>query len=596
MRFTPQLTWYSGRLRWLEPQAVVLALVVGAIFFTRLGDLTLRGEETRRARVALEMLESGDWIVPREQGRLFPDRPPLGNWLIALSMLVTGNGGAVAIRLPTALATLATSLVVYGYTRGFLCRNAALAAGLAYATSGQILQLGMLAETEAALTLLVGASLLSWHLGYLRRWPAALTWSAGYGFAALAALAKGPQGPIYFVGAAVVYLAWRRDWRFLFSATHVLGAALFVAIVAAWQVPYSRAVEWKLVLQTWGHTSAMRFDYSQPWPVVKHLLVYPWEIAGCLLPGSVWLVAFLRRDFRRSLGVAGEPAVFLWLAIAVAFPTCWLAPQARGRYFMPLYPCFAPLVAIVIDRARSSSPGWLAGFWRRYWAVACAAVSLAAGGVLLAAFWPALAETPLRQSPAFSAAYVLFSIFAVWTIVGWALPTSRARNGGQCPPYGFLVVRQFRSYMRQAGKPDLPVAPLVAMALFLGLTWNGLWMNDLIRRSEDIGGQVAAVKRLLPDGVRLVSLGRAHHPFVYYYGQTIAWLDWPKAESTTPEFEYFCFHSIRGRRKPLPFDWQEVAVVRCDRYRRSQPVDAMVIGKRVDATHRAAAPRPERRL
>src|SRR5487761_134999 len=215
-------------VRWVEPQALLLALVVGAIFFTRLGDLTLRGEETRRARVALEMLESGDWIVPREQGRLFPDRPPLGNWLIALSMLATGSTGAVAIRLPTALATLATSLLVYGYTRGFLGRNAALAAGLAYATSGQILQLGMLAETEATLTLLVGASLLSWHMGYLRGWPSALTWILGYGFAGLAALAKGPQGPIYFVGAVVLYLVGRRDWRFLFSGRHLVGAAVFV--------------------------------------------------------------------------------------------------------------------------------------------------------------------------------------------------------------------------------------------------------------------------------------------------------------------------------------------------------------------------------
>ncbi len=577
----------SSVFRWLEPQALLLALVVILIFFTRLGDLTLRGEETRRARVALEMLETGDWIVPREQGRLFPDRPPLGNWLIALSMLITGSSGTVAVRLPTVLVTLATALVVYGYTRGFLGRNAALAAGLAYATSGQILQLGMLAETEATLTLMVGASLLLWHLGYLRGWPASLTWTLGYGFAALAALAKGPQGPIYLVSAAVLYLVCRRDWRFLLSGGHVLGLAVFAAIVAAWQVPYAREVEWKLVLQTWGHTSAARFDYSQPWPVVKHLLTYPCEIAGCLLPWSVWLAAFANRDFRRSLGAARQPAIFLWLAIAVAFPTCWLAPQARGRYFMPLYPCFAPLVAIVIDRAWRASSGWLADFWRRYRGAVAAAMLLSAGGVLLATLWPALAETPLRQSLPFAWMYILLASLAAWIV--WKAPVAGAALGRAD---GCVHERGFRLSDAPVTN-NLRAAPLVAIALFLGLTWNGLWMNDLIRRSEDIAGQVRALKRLLPSDAHLVSLGRAHHPFVYHFGRTIPWLDWPKADSPPPEFEYFCFHSVRGRRKPLPFDWQEVAVVKCDRYRRDQPVDAMVIGKRRNSIATEATARRE---
>src|SRR6185437_14717627 len=119
-------TTLRGRLKnWLEPQLMVLALVVLGIYFPRLGNLTLRGEETRRARVAIEMLETGDFVVPREQGRVFPDRPPLGNWLIAMSMFLSGNSGAVAVRLPTVLATLATTLLIYGYSRSFLSRNGA---------------------------------------------------------------------------------------------------------------------------------------------------------------------------------------------------------------------------------------------------------------------------------------------------------------------------------------------------------------------------------------------------------------------------------------------------------------------------------------
>ncbi|HUY92032.1 MAG TPA: glycosyltransferase family 39 protein [Pirellulales bacterium] len=586
----------DGRRRWFfEPQIGLLALLVFGIYFTRLADLTLRGEETRRARVAIEMLETGDFIVPREQGRLFPDRPPLGNWVIALSMLACGNHDVVAVRLPTVLATLLTTILIYGYSRRFLSALGSMAAGAAYATMGQVLQLGFLAETEATLTLFVGASLLVWHGGYASGWPKLVTWTAGYALVGLAALAKGPQGPIYFGGAVAVYLALKRDWRMLFSWSHLAGLAVFAAVVGVWQIPYSSQVEWEKVLQTWGHTSAARFDYSNLWPVVKHLLTYPWEILGCLLPWSPWLAAFSNRDFRRSLGAARDPAIFLTVAILVAFPTCWLAPQARGRYFMPLYPCFAPLVGLAIERALAASRvvsraatgnvGWLglsqgeapvrwgiaslcrqppstsqklARMWRVYFTAAASLLVLAGAAVPAISVAGLAQEAPFSQPLGFAAAYAALAWLAAAVV--W-----KASSGE---------------------RPRQAAAGLLALAGFLGLTFSGLMMNDWIRRSEDIAGHVAALKTRLPPDVRLVSFGRAHHPFVYYYGETIPWLDWPtKADASAPEAvgpgDYFCFHSVRGRRKPLPFDWVEVAEISCDRYRREQPVDAMVIGRRV---------------
>lgn len=548
-----------------EPQAVLLALVVVGIYFTRIGDLTLRGEETRRARVAIEMIETGDWVVPREQGRLFPDRPPLGNWLIALSMVATGSMGAIAVRLPTALATLATALIVYSHSRSFLSRNGALAAGLAYATMGQVLTLGMLAETEATLTMFVGASLLLWHLAYRRGLAAWKTWCIGYVLAGLAALAKGPQGPIYFSAAAVLYLSVRRDWRFLISWSHALGIVSGATVVAVWQVPYSMAVPWPQVLQTWGHTSVARFDYSSLGAVLRHLVMFPCEIFGCLLPWSVWLIAYVSRDFRKTLGPARDAALFLGIAIAVAFPSCWLAPQARGRYFMPLYPCFAPLVGIVLERAWSSAAGWLPGLWHHYfhWAAIAAAAS-------------ALAITVGSLVPHFPMAALQESLPSASIFCAAAIP---------------IAMVLWRA--RRAPSPREGVAGVVAVAILLGVVFNGPIMNDTIRRSDDIAAQVAHVKAQIPSDVRLVSLGRAHHPFVFYYGQTIPWLDWPTA-GEVPEFEYFCFHSMRGRRKPLPFDWEEIAVVHCDRYVRANPVDAMIVGRRLP--HLASeSPADERR-
>ncbi|HUY35439.1 MAG TPA: glycosyltransferase family 39 protein [Pirellulales bacterium] len=537
---------------WLESQVAWLVLLVVVVFFSRMTTLTIRGEESRRARVAIEMLESGDWIVPREQGRLFPDRPPLGNWLIALSMLATGSHGLLAVRLPTVIATLLTTLLVYGYSRTFLSRTGALAAGAAYATMVQVLQLGRLAETEATMTLCVGASLLIWHWGYCRGWPAARTWTAGYALAGLAALAKGPQGPIYFAGAVLVYLALRRDRRFLLSGSHLAGIAVFAVVVGAWQAPYSLAVPWSKVLQTWGHTSAQRFDFSQHGSVVMHLLTYPCEVFACLLPWSIWLIGLSNRELRQSLGSAREPLVFLCICIVVAFPTCWLAPQARTRYFMPLYPCFAPLIGLVVERALAAARGSsLERMWRTFMTAAAGCFVAAGLAIVAASCLASEARTPLVQPLGFAVVYFLLAAAAAAVV--W-----RARAGVDA----------------RRGQ-----AAVLALASFVGLSFTGAVLNSLVPISEHTAERVAELRRRLPPGTRLVSLGRAHHSFVYHYGETIPWLDWPKQGDPKPAYEYFCFHSMNGRRKPLPFAWREIAAISCDRSVRANPVDVMVVGR-----------------
>ena len=73
---------------WLEPEYWLLMGLVVAIYFTRMTALPIYGEEPRWGQVAYEMLQSGDWIVPRQQGEPFPDRPPLNSWLIVHSRAV----------------------------------------------------------------------------------------------------------------------------------------------------------------------------------------------------------------------------------------------------------------------------------------------------------------------------------------------------------------------------------------------------------------------------------------------------------------------------------------------------------------------------
>ena len=153
----------------------LLALFVLACYCLRIDKLSIRGEESRWATVAMEMRRSGDWVVPRQQGEPFLSRPPMGSWLIAIAASMRGEFDAVAVRLPSILAVLATALLIYGYGRSFLGRGAALATAAGFAAMPEVLQMGRLAESDAVFTLFLGGSLIVWHWGHSRGWPAALT-------------------------------------------------------------------------------------------------------------------------------------------------------------------------------------------------------------------------------------------------------------------------------------------------------------------------------------------------------------------------------------------------------------------------------------
>ena len=95
---------------WREGEVVLLAALVVGAYFLRGDALTLRGEESRWATVAREMIRTGDWVVPRQQGEPFLSRPPLGNWLIAACALARGQLDVWAVRLPTLTAGTSVSL------------------------------------------------------------------------------------------------------------------------------------------------------------------------------------------------------------------------------------------------------------------------------------------------------------------------------------------------------------------------------------------------------------------------------------------------------------------------------------------------------
>jgi 4-amino-4-deoxy-L-arabinose transferase-like glycosyltransferase len=553
MTMTPARPWRSA------VEVLLLVLLVVGIYFSRMTTLTLRGEETRRAGVAAEILQTGDWIVPRQQGTTYLSRPPVGSWPIAATALLRGKLDVVAIRLPTVMAILLTTLLIYAYGRLYLSRLGAFAAAVAYPTMGQVLQIGRLAETEGLFTLLVASSLLVWHWAYVKRLPGAITWSLGYALAALAGLTKGPQGPIYFVAATWTFLALKRDWRYLLSGPHLVGIGAFIAVLGSWQIPYYLRTDWESSKGIWVQQAANRFTQNDPWRVVRHLVGYPLEILLCMLPWSILLVQFASRRFRRSIDDVRPHVLFLIACLAATFPSVWLATGAKSRYYMPLYPIVAVLIGLVVDRCNRAEEGSSMRLgWQRYLAGVGLAALVAATGILLVPWIDLPIAAEIAQPPLFAGLFFACGLgLAVW------LTATR-------------------------GSRSLRLAQLhvLAIGLFLGLAHVGAVVNARARVAADIAGSVAQLKEQLPQGADLVSLGVVNHNFRYHYRDPIPVVPWPKAtREAAPEVEFFCFDGPPEKSPKLPWKWRQVAVVSVQRNRNTEPGESIVvIGQRIADT------------
>ncbi len=543
-----------------------ITVCVSLVYGARLALQPLVGEETRWATAAREMLDTGDWIVPRQQSQVFAERPPMTIWLMALGGWLRGDVDPIAIRLPSVVAMVLTSLLIYGYTRAFTTSATALIAALVYATSGQVLEIGRLGESESVFVLFVAGSLLLWHLGYVLSWRPVITWSLGFTFAALAALVKGPQAPIYFGAITVAYLAVMRDWRYLFRWQTGASGLLFAVIIAAWQIPFYLATDWASVVATWAGLAGDRIHLRG---VLSHSITYPAETFACLLPWSPMLVALFWRDVRTRLFQKRVVTTFLVTALLVAYPTVWLASAARGRYFMPLYPAVAVLVGLLIECCASAPQDTSARrAWNRFillWSAVIGAGALFVVGIsLLPRGWAATLYQP-RWFTILFATFAVVAVYGMWT-------SNRSRNDAS------------------------PVRVVFAVACVMGLGVAGLLMNVNAVRWNDPTGAVAELAGQLPPGARLVSFTAIEHRFAYYYRRPIAEIPWPQTLVDLPaDVDYFCFVRhwndtaqlhIAGRGRSsyltpgtLPFEWEEVMAICPDRQTETPTARSIVLGR-----------------
>jgi 4-amino-4-deoxy-L-arabinose transferase-like glycosyltransferase len=342
------------------------------------GDL-YDGVEGEIAASAREMVGSGQWLIPTNNGVPQLQTPPLSHWAVALSFEIFGVGPTAA-RLPIALAMIATVALTFligerlaGYWRGF-------AAGLIFLSSAGTFVLGRLVAPDNLLSLFVAVAIYCAVCGYQRK-KFRTAWFAGFWVAAaLATLTKGPAALILLGGIVVILSIFFREARLRFAGLlHWTNLLLFIAIVAPWFVWVHHQIP-EFAPQFFGATEGPAIFRGR---FLILLLAWWFPALFLVLPGLI----FTPREILRP----NEPA------IAEVLPLCWigvglltdlLIGDRRAFGFAVAGPAFALLAACAWERMS------------RTLRATGVSLTLVVGLMIAAAAWvrPALLETFLARS------------------------------------------------------------------------------------------------------------------------------------------------------------------------------------------------------
>ena len=214
----------------------LLLLLCITLFFFRLGSRDFWDpDEGLHASTSKVMVLSGDWIATTFNGEPFYDKPPLHNWLVALSFLVFGFT-EFAARLPAALMGTGCVFVTYLLGRRMFGPTTGFLSGAILATSVEFLVLSRSVVHDISLLFFVTLTLTLFYTGYTDPKHRKAYFLLFYFSAGLAMLAKGPIGVLLPAAIIGLFLIFKKELGFLKEMMIGWGILIFLCVALPWYV------------------------------------------------------------------------------------------------------------------------------------------------------------------------------------------------------------------------------------------------------------------------------------------------------------------------------------------------------------------------
>jgi 4-amino-4-deoxy-L-arabinose transferase len=320
-------------------------LILGLFLLLYIAPLGLRSviipDESRYAEIPREMIASGDWIVPHLNGVRYFEKPVLGYWINAASMILLG-GNAFAARLPSALATGLSSLLLFFMVRRFTDRDSVgVLTAVVFLTSLEVFGLGTFNVLDNLLSFFITGAMVSFFFGYMAK----VSWKknsllALFGvFCGLAFLTKGFVAMAVPIVAVVPFMLWERRLKDILRICWIpVLAAIVVSLPWVVMIHVREPDFWRFFF--WNeHIKRFLAENAQHRQSFWYFFLI---LPGAALP---WTFVFPVTVRGLKQTVSGN--------VLIRFVACWfLFPflffsVARGKLLTYILPCF-PALAILV--------------------------------------------------------------------------------------------------------------------------------------------------------------------------------------------------------------------------------------------------------
>ena len=351
----------SGPYRALKQFGLVVLCAIWAVLGT-FGHDPWKTEDATAFGIAYEMMQRGDFLVPRLAGEPVVDRPPLVYAAAAASAAAFSSFLPMpdAARLAASAVLALTMLLVGAAATELYGRDFRWMAVLLFIGSVGLWDRAHQLSPEQGLMLGVAAALYGFALG-LRR-PVVGGAILGLGIA-VSFLSRGFLGPLWIGLTAVALPAACQSWRTRGYALSV-GAALVIAIPLGGVWPLALAYRAPDHLMAWWATQSVGDYFSplavnaagDPTYVLKNLPWFAWPA----LPLALWTVTMRARGFNGGLATPGVqlPGILtLVMTISMIVKT-----EPRAIELMSMLVPLALLGALEVDTLKRGYSGALDWF------------------------------------------------------------------------------------------------------------------------------------------------------------------------------------------------------------------------------------------
>lgn len=300
-------------------------------------------DEVFYSLTAKEMIQHNTWMTPYLFNQPQFEKPIFLYWALRAAFMIFGITSFSARFFPALFGIIGVIAIYLLAFLGFKDEKKAFLSGLVLMSGGLYIGLARTVFTDLIFTVFILLSLLSFFWGYVHKKRKALGLLLFFVFSALAVLSKGPLGFIIPFLTAILFLAFKKNIKFMLSWPTFAGFLIFMVISLPWYI---------LMINKYGNSFIQEFFYNDHLRRIfeaEHIsndnwYFYPLSMIGCLFPWSLLLVAGLI-NLPAHLRKKNDLYLFAASWIVITFVIFQPAHSKLVSYIFPLFPALSLITA-----------------------------------------------------------------------------------------------------------------------------------------------------------------------------------------------------------------------------------------------------------